>query len=64
MFIKVPILYLEINAFFKFFKMFFSSREEILLASTLYEPPPSYLTRTDFDLKRVVEDQVIVGSKI
>ena len=35
-----------------------SLKEEIQLATALYEPPTSYNTRTSFDLKRMVEDQV------
>ena len=35
-----------------------SFREEILLATALYDPPVDYKTRTSFDLMRVVEDQV------
>ena len=35
-----------------------SLKQEIELATALYEPPVSFNTRGDFDLKRVVEDQV------
>lgn len=34
-----------------------SLKEEIQLASALYEPPVTYNTRTSFDLRRIVEDQ-------
>ncbi|XP_052795602.1 uncharacterized protein LOC128228360 isoform X2 [Mya arenaria] len=34
-----------------------SLKEEIMLASALYEPPVSFSTRTSFDLRRIVEDQ-------
>ena len=33
-------------------------REEIMLATALYEEPPSFQTRTGFDLRRIIEDQV------
>ena len=35
-----------------------SLKQEIELATALYKPPVSFNTRGDFDLKRVVEDQV------
>ncbi|KAK7096660.1 transmembrane protein 232-like [Littorina saxatilis] len=34
-----------------------SLKEEIDLATSLYEPPVNYNTRTSFDLRRIVEDQ-------
>ncbi|XP_052278054.1 uncharacterized protein LOC127876689 isoform X2 [Dreissena polymorpha] len=34
-----------------------SLKEEIMLASALYEPPVTFNTRTSFDLRRIVEDQ-------
>ncbi|XP_060593523.1 transmembrane protein 232-like isoform X2 [Ruditapes philippinarum] len=34
-----------------------SLKEEIMLATALYEPSPSFNTRTSFDLRRIVEDQ-------
>ncbi|XP_053389979.1 uncharacterized protein LOC128552922 isoform X3 [Mercenaria mercenaria] len=34
-----------------------SLKEEIMLATALYEPPVSFNTRTSFDLRRIVEDQ-------
>ncbi|KAI0211151.1 transmembrane protein 232 [Lamellibrachia satsuma] len=34
-----------------------SLREEIMLATALYEPPVDYRTRTSFDLMRIIEDQ-------
>ncbi|KAK3085879.1 hypothetical protein FSP39_009975 [Pinctada imbricata] len=34
-----------------------SLKEEIMLATALYEPPVDFGTRTGFDLRRIVEDQ-------
>ncbi|XP_062576712.1 transmembrane protein 232-like [Saccostrea cucullata] len=34
-----------------------SLKEEIMLATALYEEPPDFKTRTGFDLRRIVEDQ-------
>lgn len=38
-------------------KMRTSLKEEIMLATALYEEPPNFQTRTGFDLRRIVEDQ-------
>ena len=34
-----------------------------MLATALYEPPVGFNTRTSFDLRRIVEDQVNVRIK-
>ena len=36
-------------------------REELMLATALYEAPPDFNTRTGYDLRRIVEDQVGVN---
>lgn len=35
-----------------------------MLATALYEEPPNFQTRTGFDLRRIVEDQVSSHFKI
>lgn len=54
--LEVVLFILEVGLCIKITMRVF--REEILLASALYEPPVSYNTRTGFDLRRIVEDQV------
>ena len=34
------------------------SRDEISLATALYQPPVSFESKTSYDLRRIVEDQV------
>ena len=43
------------NCFYTFY-----FREEIQLATALYEAPVSVNTRVSFDLRRIVEDQVSI----